>query len=159
MIWNSSAYEEVEMLKQLNEFIDIYLLDLKYTDNLVGRKYSNCNDYFNKAREVLSFASKKKDVFEKDYLKQGLIIRHLVLPNEIENSLKVIDYISENLPNRIVSVMSQFTPTPKSSIKRKLTPLEYKIVQNRAVKKITKGYFQDFESAKETFIPKFLEEI
>ena len=159
VIWNSSAYEEVEMLKQLNEFIDIYLLDLKYADNLVGRKYSNCNDYFNKAREVLSFASKKMDVFEKDYLKQGLIIRHLVLPSEIENSLKVIDYIAENLPNRIVSVMSQFTPTPKSSMKRKLTPLEYKIVQNRAVKKITKGYFQDFESAKETFIPKFLEEI
>lgn len=158
VIWNSSSYEEVEILKKLNEFVDIYLLDLKYADNFVGRKYSNCHDYFDKASKVLDFCAQKKDVFKDNLLRQGLIIRHLVLPNEIDNSLKVIDYIAKNFPDRIVSVMSQFTPTPKSSIKRKLTPLEYKIVQKRALNKLTKGYFQDFDSAEDSFIPKFLEE-
>lgn len=158
VIWNSSSYEEVDMLKKLNEFVDIYLLDFKYADNFVGRKYSNCHDYFDKASKVLDFCAKKKDVFKDNLLRQGLIIRHLVLPNEIDNSLKVIDYIAKNFPDRIVSVMSQFTPTAKSSIKRKLTPLEYKIVQKRALNKLTKGYFQDFDSAEDSFIPKFLEE-
>ena len=158
VIWNSSSYEEVEILKKLDEFVDIYLLDLKYADNFVGRKYSNCHDYFDKASKVLDFCAQKKDVFKDNLLRQGLIIRHLVLPNEIDNSLKVIDYIAKNFPDRIVSVMSQFTPTPKSSIKRKLTPLEYKIVQKHALNKLTKGYFQDFDSAEDSFIPKFLEE-
>lgn len=158
VIWNSSSYEEVEMLKKLDEFVDIYLLDFKYADNSVGRKYSNCNDYFDKASKILSFCAHKKDIFKDNLLRQGLIIRHLVLPNEIDNSLNAIDYIAENFPNRIVSVMSQFTPTPKSSIKRKLTPLEYKIVQKRAIRKLAKGYFQDFGSAEDLFIPKFLEE-
>ena len=158
VIWNSSSYEEVETLKKLDEFVDIYLLDLKYADNFVGRKYSNCHDYFDKASKVLDFCAQKKDVFKDNLLRQGLIIRHLVLPNEIDNSLKVIDYIAKNFPDRIVSVMSQFTPTAKSSIKRKLTPLEYKIVQKRALNKLTKGYFQDFDSAEDSFIPKFLEE-
>ena len=158
VIWNSSSYEEVEILKKLDEFVDIYLLDLKYADNFVGRKYSNCHDYFDKASKVLDFCAQKKDVFKDNLLRQGLIIRHLVLPNEIDNSLKVIDYIAKNFPDRIVSVMSQFTPTAKSSIKRKLTPLEYKIVQKRALNKLTKGYFQDFDSAEDSFIPKFLEE-
>ena len=158
VIWNSSSYEEVEILKKLDEFVDIYLLDFKYADNFVGRKYSNCHDYFDKASKVLDFCAQKKDVFKDNLLRQGLIIRHLVLPNEIDNSLKVIDYIAKNFPDRIVSVMSQFTPTPKSSIKRKLTPLEYKIVQKHALNKLTKGYFQDFDSAEDSFIPKFLEE-
>ena len=158
VIWNSSSYEEVEILKKLDEFVDIYLLDLKYADNFVGRKYSNCHDYFDKASKVLDFCAQKKDVFKDNLLRQGLIIRHLVLPNEIDNSLKVIDHIAKNFPDRIVSVMSQFTPTAKSSIKRKLTPLEYKIVQKRALNKLTKGYFQDFDSAEDSFIPKFLEE-
>lgn len=158
VIWNSSSYEEVEILKKLDEFVDIYLLDLKYADNFVGRKYSNCHDYFDKASKVLDFCAQKKDVFKDNLLRQGLIIRHLVLPNEIDNSLKVIDHIAENFPDRIVSVMSQFTPTAKSSIKRKLTPLEYKIVQKHALNKLTKGYFQDFDSAEDSFIPKFLEE-
>lgn len=158
VIWNSSSYEEVEILKKLDEFVDIYLLDLKYADNFVGRKYSNCHDYFDKASKVLDFCAQKKDVFKDNLLRQGLIIRHLVLPNEIDNSLKVIDYIAKNFPDRIVSVMSQFTPTPKSSIKRKLTPLEYKIVQKCALNKLTKGYFQDFDSAEDSFIPKFLQE-
>ena len=155
IIWNSSGYESVEMLKKLDKYISIYLLDFKYSNNDLGRKYSNIFDYFTIAQKVLEFCAQKEDKYENDYMKSGLIIRHLVLPGEIENSIKTIDFLHQNFPNKIVSIMSQFTPTPQSPIKRKLKPLEYKIIMKKVEEANLKGYFQDFESASQNFIPDF----
>ena len=155
IIWNSSGYESVEMLKKLDKYISIYLLDFKYSNDDLGRKYSNVSDYFTISQKVLKFCAQKEDKFENDYMKNGLIIRHLVLPGEIENSLDVINLLTQNHNDRIVSIMSQFTPMPQSPIKRKLKPLEYKIIMKKVEEANLKGYFQDFESANENFIPDF----
>ena len=84
-------------------------------------------------------------------------MRHLVIPGEIKNSLDTLDYLTSKYSDRFVSLMSQFTPTPLSPIKRKLTPLEYKIVESKFLKSFKNGYIQDFDSASEDFIPNFSE--
>lgn len=155
IIWNSSGYESVKMLKKLDKYISIYLLDFKYSNDDLGRKYSNVSDYFTISQKVLKFCAQKEDKFENDYMKNGLIIRHLVLPEEIENSIDTINFLSQNYKDKIVSIMSQFTPTPQSPIKRKLKPLEYKIIMKKVEEANLKGYFQDFESASQNFIPDF----
>lgn len=155
IIWNSSGYESVEILKKLDRFISIYLLDFKYADNKLGKRLSHVLNYFETAKEVLDFCAQKEDIFEADLMKQGLIIRHLVLPGEVENSLQVLDFLKEHYRDRTVSLMSQFTPTPNSPIKQKLTPLEYKIVAKNFLENFVKGYLQDFDSASEDFIPNF----
>ena len=157
IIWNSSGYESVEMLKKLDKYISIYLLDFKYMDNELGRKLSHVSNYAGVAKEVLDFCAKKKDVFCDNLMKEGLILRHLVMPGEIKNSLDTLEYLASKYSDRFVSLMSQFTPTPLSPIKRKLTPLEYKIVESKFLKSFKNGYIQDFDSASEDFIPNFSE--
>ena len=155
IIWNSSGYESVDMLKKLDKHIAVYLLDFKYADNDLGKRLSHVSNYFEVAKSVLDFCAQKKDVFEDDLMKSGLIVRHLVLPGEIDNTLKTLDFLAENYADRTISLMSQFTPTPLSPIKRKLLPIEYKIVANKFLKLFKNGYLQDFESASDDFIPDF----
>lgn len=157
IIWNSSGYESVDMLKKLDKYISIYLLDFKYMDDELGRKLSHVSNYVGVAKKVLDFCAKKKDVFCDNLMKEGLILRHLVIPGEIQNSLDTLDYLASKYNDRLISLMSQFTPTPLSPIKRKLTPLEYKIVENKFLKLFQNGYLQDFDSASEDFIPNFSE--
>ena len=157
IIWNSSGYESVEMLKKLDKYISIYLLDFKYMDDELGRKLSHVSNYVGVAKKVLDFCAKKKDVFCDNLMKEGLILRHLVIPGEIQNSLDTLDYLASKYNDRLISLMSQFTPTQLSPIKRKLTPLEYKIVENKFLKLFQNGYIQDFDSASEDFIPNFSE--
>ena len=157
IIWNSSGYESVEMLKKLDKYISIYLLDFKYMDDELGRKLSHVSNYVGVAKKVLDFCAKKKDVFCDNLMKEGLILRHLVIPGEIQNSLDTLDYLASKYNDRLISLMSQFTPTPLSPIKRKLTPLEYKIVENKFLKLFQNGYIQDFDSASGDFIPNFSE--
>lgn len=157
IIWNSSGYESVEMLKKLDKYISIYLLDFKYMDDELGRKLSHVSNYVGVAKKVLDFCAEKKDVFCDNLMKEGLILRHLVIPGEIQNSLDTLDYLASKYNDRLISLMSQFTPTPLSPIKRKLTPLEYKIVENKFLKLFQNGYLQDFDSASENFIPNFSE--
>ncbi len=157
IIWNSSGYESVDMLKKLDKYISIYLLDFKYMDDELGRKLSHVSNYVGVAKKVLDFCAKKKDVFCDNLMKEGLILRHLVIPGEIQNSLDTLDYLASKYNDRLISLMSQFTPTPLSPIKRKLTPLEYKILENKFLKLFQNGYIQDFDSASEDFIPNFSE--
>ena len=157
IIWNSSGYESVEMLKKLDKYISIYLLDFKYMDDKLGKKLSHVSSYAGVAKKVLDFCAEKKDVFCDNLMKEGLILRHLVIPGEIQNSLDTLDYLASKYNDRLISLMSQFTPTPLSPIKRKLTPLEYKIVESKFLKSFKNGYIQDFDSASEDFIPNFSE--
>ncbi len=158
VIWNTNSYETVENVKEVGKFVDVFLADLKYASDELGKKFSACKDYFSHALPAIEeMAAQKPDLFEKDFMRQGLIIRHLVLPGYVENSLNVLNIIKKNFPTRKLSLMSQFTPNGKSSLNRKLNPIEYKVVLLRLEKLgLTNGYTQDFESASDCFVPDFV---
>lgn len=158
VIWNTSGYESVENIQKIGKFADIFLTDLKYADNDLAMKFSKCNDYLTVTLPAIKkMCEIKTDIFEGENLRQGVVIRHLVLPGYVQNSLKVLDLIKENFPDRIVSIMSQFTPNGHGELKRKLQPIEYKIVLLHLEKLgLEKGYIQDFESASCEFVPNFI---
>lgn len=159
VVWNTNGYESVENINAVSKFVDVFLADLKYSNDAIGKKFSLCNDYFSQTLPAIKQMCKNKpDVFEKDFLKQGVVIRHLVLPGYVKNSIEVLDVISQNFADRKISLMSQFTPNGKDELKRKITPIEYKAVLNHLYKlNLQNGYIQDFESANDCFVPNFSE--
>ena len=158
VIWNTNSYETVENIKKVSKFVDVFLADLKYGDDEIGKKFSLCSDYYSKSIEAIKkMCELKKDIENDGFLSQGVIIRHLVLPGYVKNSLKVLDIIKENFSKRKISLMSQFTPNGKSSLNRKITAIEYKAVVAHLEKlSLENGYIQDFESADEKFVPNFV---
>lgn len=156
IVWNSSGYEKVEMIEKLSQVVDVFLPDFKYFSPELSFKYSKCKDYFDKTSQAIltMVKCKKENIFENGILTQGVLIRHLVLPCQQKDSLKVLDFISKNIKNPLVSVMGQFTPT-RGQLNRKLYPLEYKFVLSYAEKLNLNGYFQELTSANENFIPEF----
>ncbi len=157
VVWNTNSYETVENIENVSSFVDVFLADLKYCNDEIGKDFSKCNDYFSHAFPAIKkMCLLKKDVMEKDFMKQGVVIRHLVLPDHIKNSIQVLNIINDHFPSRKVSIMSQFTPNGRSKLNRKLRPIEYKAVLTHMNSlEITNGYIQGFESADECFIPDF----
>lgn len=158
IVWNSSGYEKPEMIDKLSTVVDVFLPDLKYFDCDLSLKHSKAKDYFQVASKAIEAMrrNKPKEVFQGGVLQEGVLIRHLVLPGCKDDSLKLLDYIKEQIQNPFVSLMSQFTPVPNSDITRALYPLEYKIVLSYSDKLgIDRGYFQDFDSSSKSFIPDF----
>ncbi len=160
--YNSSGYESKETLEKLKGYIDIYMPDLKYADNNLAKKYSNVNNYFEVATEaILEMRSQVKDVIENGLMKSGLIVRHLVLPNAIKNTLSALDWITKNLSkDTYVSLMGQFVPYGKAKeyveLTRKVKPLEYKIAINKLLEAgFNNSFIQDLDSAVEDYIPPF----
>lgn len=163
VVYNTSGYDSVEELKMLEGYVNVYLTDLKYYSSELSQKYSSAKNYF----EVCSLAIKEmirqqpKNVMENGLIKKGVIIRHMVLPNCINDSFKVLDWIKNNLgEDVIVSVMGQYTPYFNASkfpeINRKLKPVEYKLVINHFNKLgLKNGFMQSLDSADENFIPPF----
>lgn len=162
IVYNTNSYENVETLKLLEGYIDIYLPDLKYAENNLGKQYSNINNYFEIATKAIKEMYRQVGNIEFDengIAKKGIIIRHLVMPNHVENSKKVLQWIKDNMPDDIfVSVMNQYFPTYKAKefkdINRKLT--------NREIKKIEEfiyslnfknGYIQDAEKNEQQYVP------
>lgn len=159
VIYNTNGFETEENINKVSEFVDVFLTDFKYSDNALAQKFSHCNNYFQHTLVATKAMCKQKpDKFKNERLMQGVIIRHLVLPGFIQNSLRVLDCLKQNFPERLVSIMSQFTPNGKSEINRKLLPIEYKTVLAHMEKlNITNGFLQDFESACNDFVPNFEE--
>ena len=165
IIYNTNGYENIETLKKLEGYIDVYLPDLKYYDEELALKYSNIKDYFNTATEAIKemYRQVGYPIFnENGMITKGVIIRHLVLPNNIENSKKVLKWIYDNLDRRIyVSVMTQYFPTYKAKefkeINRKLSKLEYNEIEKYIYELgIENGYMQDFsEENEEQYVPKW----
>ncbi len=163
IVWNSNGYELKENIKELNNLVDIYLPDFKYSDNKLALKYSFCYNYFEIAAEAILEMAKQKKIFliKNGIMKKGLVIRHLILPNAIENTKGVLRWIRENIGKNVwLSLMSQYTPLWKASlypeINRKIIKEEYEEVLNFATKLGFENIlFQDLASAKETFIPDF----
>ena len=163
IVYNTSGYDSLEVLKIMDGWVDVYLTDLKYFSSELSKKYSKAEDYFKVATAAIKEMVRQQpnNVFEKDLLKKGVVIRHMVLPGCEKDSCKVLDWIKENLgAETLVSVMGQYTPYHNSKnypeINRKLKPIEYKIVLNHFLKiGLTNGFSQDLDSASEEYIPPF----
>jgi len=162
IVYNSSGYESVESLKRLKGYIDIYIPDLKYSDDTLAKKYSKVEDYFSIAtKAILEMRSQVKDELNGDLLKSGLIVRHLILPNALQNTLGVLDWIIKNLDkSTYLSLMGQFIPYGDTKeykeLNRGIKPLEYKIAINKLVENnFSNAFIQDLDSASSSFIPPF----
>lgn len=161
IVYNSSGYEEVETLKALDGLIDIYLPDLKYIRAEKAMRYSKAADYFEKASAaLLEMRRQVEDKFDGDIMKSGMIIRHLILPQNTNSSIAVLDFIKSNFPNTFVSLMAQYTPCGDLSefpeINRKITKREYEKVVNYAFdNSFDKLFIQELSPADKSFIPKF----
>lgn len=162
IVYNSSGYESVESLKELEGIIDIYLPDLKYIRADRAKRYSNAENYFQVASAAIKEMRRQtEDSFDSNHMmKSGLIVRHLILPQNTNSSLEIIDWLCDNLPDTYVSLMAQYVPCGDLSgldeIKRTITKREYKKVVDYALSKnMSKVFIQELSSASSDFIPKF----
>ena len=161
IVYNTNGYEKVETLKMLDGFVDIYLPDFKYSDNELGKRLSKVDNYFEIATEALKemYRQTGKAVFNGEGIMQkGMIIRHLVLPNHILNSRRVLKWINENMHDVYVSVMAQYFPTYKAKeiddINRKLTKEEYEQIENYLYRlDMENGYIQELGEHEEEYVP------
>lgn len=155
IIYNTNAYDSVEVLKEFNNVIDIYLPDFKYGENEVGKKLSKVKDYFDKACQSISEMYNQVGdelIYQGEIVVRGLIIRHLILPNNLAESEKIFEFIAKKLSPKIhISVMSQYFPTNKAEkemlINRTIRASEYERVLALMDKyKLENGWAQEFES-------------
>ena len=164
VVYNCGGYESVNSLKLLENKVQIYLPDLKYADDELAIKYSDAPDYFEIATNAIKemYRQVGKCEFDEDgIMTKGVIIRHLILPNNLENTKRVIDWVKENFNDGEVlfSLMSQFTPNKTCKIpelSRRLTQEEYDEIEDYLfLSGIEDGFMQELSSAKEEYIPPF----
>lgn len=164
VVYNSSGYEKAETLKLLEGLVDIYLPDIKYFDSEPALKYSGAADYFEYASAaVLEMYRQvgKIELDENGLAKRGIIIRHMVLPGNISQAVKVFEWVKDNLPSdTYISVMRQYTPFGKAKdmppVNRRLSSREYSIVKEKILAMgFENCFFQSKDSATESFIPNF----
>ena len=163
IVYNTNGYEKVETLQLLEGFVDIYLPDFKYSDNALAKKLSKVDNYFEVTTNALKemYRQNGKAVFnEEGVMQKGMIIRHLVLPNHILNSRRVLRWINENMHDVYVSVMAQYFPTYRAKefddINRKLTRNEYEQIENYLYKlDLQNGYIQELGEHEEEYVPKW----
>ena len=161
IVYNTNGYEKVETLKMLEGYVDIYLPDFKYSDDDLGKRLSKVDNYFEIVTEALKemYRQTGKAVFNGEGIMQkGMIIRHLVLPNHILNSRRVLKWINENMHDVYVSVMAQYFPTYKAKeiddINRKLTKEEYEQIENYLYRlDLENGYIQELGEHEEEYVP------
>lgn len=164
IIYNSNGYESIETLKLLEGYIDVYLPDFKYYNNDLGKQYSNINNYFevtNKAIKEMERQVAPPILDDKGIIKKGLIIRHLILPNQIENTKNILKWIKENINKNVyISLMAQYFPTYKAKndkqLNRKVSKEEYKEIEDYLYKLDFKnGYIQELGEHEEEYVPDF----
>lgn len=138
IVYNTNGYENIETIKMLEGYVDIYLPDLKYAENKLAKEYSKIDNYFEIATKAIKEMVKQVGVpkfDENGIMKNGVMVRHLVLPNNVENSKKVLKWLVKNLPKEIyISIMAQYFPTYKAKeiekINRKLTNEEWREIED-----------------------------
>lgn len=164
IVYNTNGYENVETLRELEGLIDIYLPDLKYYYNSLGKKFSKVDNYFEIATNAIKEMYRQVGrpiLNEKGVMQKGLMVRHLILPNNIENSKRCLKWLKENFNDKIyISLMAQYFPTYKakeiSEINRKLTPKEYEEIENYLYDlDIENGYIQELGEHEEEYVPKW----
>lgn len=166
IIYNTSSYENIETIKILEGYIDVYLPDLKYYSNDLCKRYSKVNNYFENASKAILEMYKQVGSPQFDdngMIKKGVIIRHLILPNYMQNTKNILKWIKENMPQDIyVSVMTQYFPSYKAcdddKINRKINRKEYQIIEDYIYYlDLKNGYMQDYveDENEEKYVPEF----
>ena len=165
VVYNSGGYENVQTLEILKDYVDIYLPDIKYFDRELSKKYSLAEDYFDRAKEaVIKMIDNAGELKfnDKGIMQRGVIVRHMVLPSCYKDSIKILNWINDNLPKDkfLISFMSQYTPFYKAheypEINRRVTTYEYNKVVDEALRLgLDSGYIQEKSSAKEEYTPPF----
>ena len=164
VVYNCGGYESVETLRQLEGKIDVYLPDFKYSDNALAKKLSSAPDYFETASAAIleMYRQVGKPVIEGDEMKRGVLVRHLVLPGCVDNSLGVLDWVAEHFRSGdiLFSLMSQYVPMGRAvempPFDRRISELEYdSVLSYMMLLGIEDGYTQDFSSAERGYTPRF----
>lgn len=166
VVYNTSAYEKTETLKNLDGLVDIYLPDLKYFDPALSGQYSHAPDYFEKAADAIAEMVRQTGapVFTDNaepLMKKGVIVRHLLLPGCEKDARHILRYLHSTYKNDIyVSIMNQYTPLLRvksvPELNRKISAREYEKIVDYAVSiGIENGFIQEGETASESFIPTF----
>lgn len=162
IIYNTNGYDSVETIRMLDGYIDVYLPDLKYFDDDIAFKYSKCRNYFVVTTEAIKEMYKQVGMPEFDengIIKKGLIIRHLILPGNVMQTKKILDWIKTELSKDVyISIMAQYFPTYKAKedniINRKITLNEYNRVVNM-LDDFENGYIQELGEHEEEYVPDF----
>lgn len=166
VVWNSSGYESVEALRLLRGLVQIYMPDFKYSLAAPAKKYSNAPDYPEVAeRAVLEMFSQVGPyrLDDDDMLRSGVLIRHLILPGSIDNSIGVIDWVARHFPmgGVLFSLMSQYTPMPgvgerfpelSSGVDPAIAQMLYEYLLDKGIED---GYYQEPDSSGTEMIPEF----
>ncbi len=162
IVYNTNSYENIETIKMLNGYVDIYLPDLKYYDDDVAIKYSKAKNYFEVASknisEMISQVGMPK--FKQDgTMLSGIIIRHLILPGQILQTKRILNWIKNNLPcETYVSIMAQYFPTYHADkypeINKKISKREYNFVTSM-LNDFENGYIQELAEHEEEYVPNF----
>ena len=162
IVYNTNSYENLETIKMLKGYIDIYLPDLKYYDDEIAIKYSGAKNYFTTASQNIIEMLNQVGIpqFDKNNIMQkGVIIRHLIIPGQILQTKRILKWLHENLPRDIyISIMAQYFPTYKAKdfpeINRKITKQEYNFVLSM-LKDFENGYIQELGEHEEEYVPNF----
>ena len=165
VVYNCGGYERLETIQALRSYVDIWLPDLKYFSSDLSRRYSQAPDYFDRASAAIRqmILQTGTPVFDdQGIMQKGVIIRHLVLPGQKEDSLQLIKWMAEELPKKqfYISLLSQYTPYEKNpdfpELNRRITSYEYQKVVDTALEfGLEQGFMQKRTSAKEEYTPSF----
>ena len=159
IVYNTGSYEKVSSLRLLEGLVDIYLPDLKYKSSALSAKYSHAEDYFPVAAAAITEMFRQVGTARFDstgMMRSGIIVRHLLLPGQAADSKRILRYL-------YISIMNQYTPLPHVAdipeLNRKISPVEYEKILSFAEQiGIENGFFQEGDTAKESFIPPFNQE-
>ena len=164
IVYNCGGYERVETLRELEGLVDIYLPDMKYSNESLAAKLSCAPDYVEISKAAIKemYRQVGSAVIEDDIMQRGLIVRHLILPGELDNTLGVLDWFAETFPKADVlfSLMSQYVPMGRAKtmppLDRRITQEEYDAVLSYLyLLELDNGYTQDFSAATAEYIPDF----
>ena len=161
VVYNCGGYERAEVIRTLAGKVDIFLPDMKYADNALAKRLSGAGDYFDVAASAIRQMVRQTGSvrWRGEKLVKGVVIRHLILPGHVENSLKVLDWIGESFaPGEVlVSLMRQYTPMPglEPPMDRPVTEEEYQAVLSWMYLNGLEGFTQEATAADTGFIPDF----
>lgn len=167
IIYNTSSYERVDILKQLEGIVDVYLPDFKYWNSALAAKYSNAPDYPEVAKVAIAEMVRQQPkvaFYEKDgqeLIEKGVIVRQLLLPGQLEDAKQIVKYLYETYGDNIyLSLMSQFTPLPHveayPELNQKVRKADYDAYVDYAIELgVENGFIQEEDVAEESFIPDF----
>ncbi len=162
IVYNSSGYESVETLRRLENYVDIYLIDYKYTDSVKAKEYSAAPDYPEIVTEAIKecYRQQPRCEIQNGIMKKGVIVRHLLLPQNTKTAMEVFDWVRVNIPNAYFSLMGQYVPFGEAVnhklLGRKITVREYeKVVNYICGFDFSNVFIQELKSSSKEFIPAF----